>query len=174
MTQRGLSCPVSLTEEVTRVTTPRELQGKGAEAPGDAASRAWERRSINSDFGVRGCFPKEVMGVKLGTCEGARELGAARRHPRGKSLEGKRGRTGSTDRRGGEGPFARRRLNRLTGAACVSLPDGRLAPRRDERGGGAARAASHDCSATLRSAFAHRHQRRHRSRADTGELYVIT
>lgn len=78
------------------------------------------------------------MGVKLGTCEGAQELGAARRDPRGKSLEGKRGRTGSTDRRGGEGPFARRRLNRLTGAACVSLPDRRLAPRRDERAGGAA------------------------------------
>lgn len=89
----------------------------------------------NSDFGVRGCFPKEVMGVKLGTCEGAQELGAARRDPRGKSLEGKRGRTGSTDRRGGEGPFARRRSNRLTGAACVSLPDRRLAPRRDERAG---------------------------------------
>lgn len=43
------------------------------------------------------------MGVKLGTCEGAEELGAARRDPRGKSLERKRGRTGSTDRRGEKG-----------------------------------------------------------------------
>lgn len=59
MTQRGLSCPVSLTEEVTRVMTRRELQGKGAEALGDAASRAWERKSITRILGFEDAFQRK-------------------------------------------------------------------------------------------------------------------
>lgn len=59
MTQRGLSCPVSLTEEVMRVMTRRELQGKGAEALGDAASRAWERRSITRILGFEDAFQRK-------------------------------------------------------------------------------------------------------------------
>lgn len=39
--------------------TRRELQGKGAEALGDAASRAWERRSITRILGFEDAFQRK-------------------------------------------------------------------------------------------------------------------
>lgn len=39
--------------------TRRELQGKGAEALGDAESRAWERRSITRILGFEDAFQRK-------------------------------------------------------------------------------------------------------------------